>query len=449
LKKLKSYLLNLIAGDFHLKELFRGGSIALVYKLGGALMSYVLVFVIARIYGAEGVGVYSTSWTILLISAVIAKMGFDTSIVRFIAENKMRKNVAQAAAVYRSMLKVLVISALCTGSLIIIAAPFLDDWFFSSEINRIAEIRLVGFGVFLLSIMSFNAESFRGLKKITLYSFFQNGTIYFFTLIIILAFYLFSPTNIRFIIMALVTAILLMVLISFYFVKRNRFFYAGDFTGKQSAYKLRSIFLVSFPMLLSNSLFFVMNWTDILMLSAFTSESLVGIYSTCVKIAAVNAVALVAINSIASPKFAEFYASKDMIGLKRFVKQTTMLNLSISMPAFLAILFLPEFLLSIFGEEFIEGVKVLLLLAAGQLFNAFCGSTMPLLNMTGKEKTGRNILFLGAVVNFALNYLLIPRFGMMGAAMATTSSTVLWNALAVFFIHKYYGFTSFPIRKKT
>ena len=120
------------------------------------------------------------------------------------------------------------------------------------------------------------------------------------------------------------------------------------------------------------------------------------------------------------------------------------MNLIISTPIFIAILIFPSFVLDFFGEEFTTGVAPLIILAIGQIINAICGPVMYLLNMTGKEKQARNIIIVASIINIALNLYLIPIYGLMGAAIATGVSTVVWNIMAVFQIKKEYGFISIP-----
>ena len=63
--------------------------------------------------------------------------------------------------------------------------------------------------------------------------------------------------------------------------------------------------------------------------------------------------------------------------------------------------------------------------------------------MTGKEKVYQNILLLVLVINIALNIILIPKFGIEGAAMASASSLLLWNLSSVFYIYKQYHVLTF------
>ena len=86
----------------------------------------------------------------------------------------------------------------------------------------------------------------------------------------------------------------------------------------------------------------------------------------------------------------------------------------------------------------------LLVLAIGSVLNALCGPVMYLLSMTGMEKSARNIIVIASIFNISLNYILIPLYGILGAAFATSICTVLWNVLAVIKIKKEYGFISIP-----
>jgi O-antigen/teichoic acid export membrane protein len=210
-------------------------------------------------------------------------------------------------------------------------------------------------------------------------------------------------------------------------------------------FELKSILNITLPMMLTNSLFLIMSWMDILMLSAFKTQSDVGIYNTALKIAACISITLVAISSIAAPKIAELYGRNDTKGFRRFVKQTSFLNFSISLPIFLFIILFPGFLLGIFGQEFTAGTSTLIILAVGQVFGAFSGATIHILNMTGYEKLSRNILLSTATINLILNYILVPRYGMTGAAIATSISTILWNILSEIVIYQKFRFLTYPL----
>lgn len=79
----------------------------------------------------------------------------------------------------------------------------------------------------------------------------------------------------------------------------------------------------------------------------------------------------------------------------------------------------------------------------GQAVNAFCGSIGVYLNMTGKQQVFQVVLLSALGVNVVLNYFLIPKFGMTGAAIATSVSMILWNAAAVLYVYQKDGVKTF------
>jgi O-antigen/teichoic acid export membrane protein len=144
------------------------------------------------------------------------------------------------------------------------------------------------------------------------------------------------------------------------------------------------------------------------------------------------------------PKYSELY-NQNKLRFKQLAKAVSFISFFVSLPVFLMIIIFPTTILGLFGEAFTEGSQAMIVLSVGQLFATISGSTINLLNMTGKEKSTMYILITSVIVNFFLNFILIPLFGLNGAAYATASSTVLWNLLAVVLIYKYHGFLTYPI----
>ncbi|MBT3301012.1 MAG: flippase [Bacteroidetes bacterium] len=430
-----------ISKDLNLKEIFKGGSVAFVFKIAGILMGYIFFLIIAKEYKAEKLGVFSLCWTMLMFGAVLGRLGLDTAIVRFIASDISTDKGQNTRNIHRKGLALVLISSIFFGLLFFVFSKHISLLFFDDNSNYNL-IRIVGMAIIPLSVMTYNAESLRGLKRIGLFSIFQNGSIYILVLLILVSVSFFKH-DLHFLIQSVLFSIIIMAVFSLFLYRKEE--NKIEQIHSQNSKPINSILKVAIPMLLTNSLFLVMNWTDILMIGAFRAETEVGVYSIAVKIAALNSIVLAAVNSIAAPKFAELFSKNNKSGLRRIAKQTTLINTLLSLPIFLVIVIFPGFLMRLFGAEFETGVSALIILACGQIFNALSGSKMYILNMTNHEKTGQNIILFGAIINVILNALLIPKYGLTGGAIATLSSTVIWNVLGVYYIHKYHGFLTYPI----
>ncbi len=429
--------------DLHLRELLKGGGIAIAFKGVGIGAGYVFFFAIARIFGPQQLGVFSTCWTIMMICAVVGKFGIDTSIVKFISESLALDKIKITKNIHRNSLFIVLASSFVVGAIVYLFSGSLSMLFFEDK-GHVMLVKMIAVMIIPFSLMRLNAETMRGMKDITRYSVYENGTIYFLALIFILfLYYVLGYTDI--IIPAMLAAVVVLFIASYLMVRRAL---PGQLAPGRNVYNFRKILKVSFPMLFSNSLFLVMSWTDILMLSAYLDEASVGIYNTALKIAALNTVALVAINTIAAPKISGLHASNNQIAFRSVIKQTSLLSTVIALPVLLAIFIMPEFLLTIFGESFLNGKNALMILASGFFFSAFSGSTIYILNMTGKEKIARNILIIASILNLAMNLYLIPLLGLNGAAISTTVCTVIWNLLAVIYIYRDQGFLTYPVKMR-
>lgn len=429
--------------NINTKELLKGSVIALFFKAFGILISFLFTLLIARIYGAEPLGVFVSFWSVLMVLSVIAKLGFDTSVVKFIAGFNKKNEFDNIKTIYSKAFKSISLISLLIAVILIGFSKSLSVLFYDTPDNYLIII-ILAVSLIFYSLLGLNAESLKALKKITAFSLFQNGSIFLLGLLILLFLFPNSKSGI-YIIYGVSISILILLPASSFIVYKS----INPKTKIQNLvfpYSNREIFNISLPMLLGNSMLLLMNWTDSIMLSAMGPIRDVGIYNTAVRISALIPAILVAVNSIAMPKFAEL--KDNNYEFKKFVKQSTLLVSFLSLPIILGILIFPEFLLSLFGEEFIEGKSALVILGIGYFFSAISGSTYHILNMTGEEIKARNILVISAAVNIILNLILIPVYGIIGAAVASTFTNFLWNIAAVYFIYKKHGFLTYPIGLK-
>ena len=199
----------------------------------------------------------------------------------------------------------------------------------------------------------------------------------------------------------------------------------------------------SIPMMISSSVLLLMSWVDSLMIGSFIGEHEVGVYNVAVKVALLTSFTLSAVNSIAAPKISRAFNNEKEVEFKNIVIQTTKTIFFSTIPIVFVIFLFPEFILNFFGEEFLVAKTALLILAFSQVLNAMSGSVGVILTMTGKEKVYQNILLFALVINIILNLLLIPEYGIEGAAIASASSLIFWNLYSVYYVYIHYNILTF------
>jgi len=422
--------------------LAKGGSIVLFFKVVGALGGYVLLFSLAKVGGELSVGIYEVAFTVVLIGSTVARWGLDTVLVREMAKDHHAE--LSSRKLYLNVLgRVLILSALVAlGSYL--GAAYLTDLFFQNTPQSViatAAITVVPFTLMLL-----NAEVFRAMGRSLLFSLNQHGTIYI--LIGGLLFFLPFDENYTSSSAAQLSLQLLFVISAVFFLWTT-FYILRLQKGPQAPTNQweSRLFTLGTPMLISSSLFLVISWSDTLMLGYFLPEDQVGMYRIVFKIATLITFAQFALNTVVAPMVSAMSEQREK--LHELAHKVAQLNLITAGPIFLAIVFLGPILISLFGVAHAnEAYPWLILLAVGQLTNAFAGPVLNILNMTGYEKSAQNTMLVIAVLNIVFNYLLIPSYGPLGAAVATTITMMAWNIWAAYLVFKYHGVIAVPFLTK-
>ena len=171
---------------------------------------------------------------------------------------------------------------------------------------------------------------------------------------------------------------------------------------------MKEILSISMPMLMATSMFFVISQTGVIMLGVFRSEAEVGYYAIAVKLATLTSFVGTAITTIAAPKFSELYHKTNMDELFHVAKKSSKLMFWASAPILLfLVVFGKNILWFLYGQEFMVGYPVIILVGIGQLVSVSSGATNAFMNMTGNHIFFRNIMLWAALINISLNYLLI------------------------------------------
>jgi O-antigen/teichoic acid export membrane protein len=192
-------------------------------------------------------------------------------------------------------------------------------------------------------------------------------------------------------------------------------------------YRTRRWLRISLPMLLIAGFILLLNRTDVVMLGALAEARDVGTYNAAARTANLTTFVLMAVNAMAAPSIAPLFRKGEHERLQDLASTVAHLTFWPSLAVGVGLVGLAPYILGLFGEAFVAGHGVLAILVVGHLVNVGVGSVGYLMNMTGNQDEMARVVGSAAVVNILLNALLIPRFGALGAGMATATSTMVWN----------------------
>lgn len=194
------------------------------------------------------------------------------------------------------------------------------------------------------------------------------------------------------------------------------------------------------PFAIMGGVFVLNSQVDVVMLGLLAPSREVGLYRVAARGATLVTMGLAAASPVIGPAIAREHALGNQHELERTAQRGALFGLAGALPIFLMYLIEGRWILArVFGEQYTAAWLPLVVLAAGQLINAGTGPVTSVLNMTGHEKETAWILGGAAVVNILLNGILIPVFGIYGAAIATCASTILWSIALAWRIHAKLG----------
>ena len=422
---------------FKENEILNKGSSAFVFKIIGSLLGYLFLLLATRNSGAEAWGVFALCLALLNITSILSRMGIDVAVLRFIASFKSEK--AKAKSIYIKGFKLVFPLSICFTLLLFFFSDFIAITIFNKS-QLTFYIQVISFAILPFTIIYLNAQSFRGLKKISHFAFFQHVSKFLFAIIIFLVISFFTNISVeRNIFYAFVAALYCVMIISTILLKKELVVKKEE----KSPISNKKLIRTAFPMMLSTSILLIMSWADSVIIGIFKAESEIGIYNVAIRLAMISGLVLGAINSIVAPKLSEAYNNGRKKEFALIVRQSTRVIFFSSLPILIFLIIFPEFLLSFFGSEFLIGKTTLYVLLVGQIINAFSGSVGVIMQMTGRERLFQNILIVALIINIGMNFLLIPTYGIIGAAIASSASIVFWNLTSVAFIYKEHKVLTF------
>lgn len=204
---------------------------------------------------------------------------------------------------------------------------------------------------------------------------------------------------------------------------------SGSDEGSRQNLSLRS----SLPFMWLGLLYLVNSRIDLLFVGAIRGASEAGTYAVAARAAELVGIFLIVIGGIMAPKFARLHVGGDRANLQAMVTRASRLSAALTLPIAIAMIAFPGSVLAFFfGARYADGAAPLRILAIGQAINVAAGPMGMLLNMTGHERLSAISVGAGVAINFVLNAALVRSYGAIGAAIATSSSIILWNLMLLY-----------------
>ncbi len=419
-----------------LTSFIKKAGIAFIIQIIGVGLSYLLQVFLARVMGPQEYGLYTYILAWSTIGGVVCNLGLPVAVLRFIPQYSTQGDWGRFHGVIRGCSRftfaiTIGMSLLGTGVVLLINSH--------RQIENLISILFGLWTIPLLALENLQGNLFRGGRQMVA-AYGPSKVLRPLLFMVGVGAILFwqgsqKLTSQPVFIVTIVTYIILVssqqVLIQKDLLTQGK--------GEKPIYEIRSWLRVSLPLLLIVGFVIILYQTDILMIGALLGPSEVALYNTATKTSSLASFVYTAIEAIAAPTIASLYAAGDRAQMQKTV--TTMAHL-VFWPTMVVTLFLivfSNYILGMFGPEFLAAKWPLAILVLAQLINAITGPVGYLVDLTGHQDQSARVRCCTALLNIVLNYILIPKFGIMGAAIATATAISLDNLVIYFLAVKYIG----------
>jgi O-antigen/teichoic acid export membrane protein len=184
---------------------------------------------------------------------------------------------------------------------------------------------------------------------------------------------------------------------------------------------------ISTVMLVTPVYYFLLFETDIIVLGVLAGPYDVGLYQVARRLAELTVFCAGAASAVGLPRLARAHAEGRADKLQATVDLMNLISVGSTAAVAVGLVAVGPFALQLFGRDFADGYPVLLILAFGRLAAALFGPASDVLLMTGHHRRLGRVNLVFALVNLALNLVLIPWLGAAGAAIATSTASLCWN----------------------
>lgn len=433
-------------GENNLKnKLIKGVAGSFGLKVSSSALAFVMSVIFARFLGKAGLGTYSYAMTWANLLSIPAALGLDQLIIREIAVYRAKENYGLMGGMLRWANIVVLSSSI---SITIVATLIAWQTQSDSDLTLVFAIFMAMVTVPITSLRNVRLGAMKGLRKIVVGQI--PDSLFSPLIIIVLTTIAYFVLNDRFNVFWVLGIKIIASIITFAIGTK----WLLDCLPSQvnqiaPDYKTKKWFADALPFMFLGTSQLLNSRIDIIMLGAIKGVEAVGIYAVILGISKLTAFIHKSANSVLGPTIATLYSEGKIEKLERVVRKSMWGVFAFSLIIGIPLILFSKQVLLIFGAEFIPGRTAMSILVVGSIFTSFTGAVGLLLNMTGYQNDTAIAVGMSAILNIVLNSILIPKWGINGAATATTTSLILINVMKAISVKRKLGISlySFGNRK--
>lgn len=421
----------------------RAAGLIFAIRVFSAVLAFVLQVFLARWMGDTQYGVFVLVWVIALVLGGLSCFGLQTAIIRFITQYRTNGNEALLRGVLLAAPMIVIgASLLVAGCGLLVMYSFPD---------LVSEMYVVPFYLVLVCLPLLALEEIQeGIARSYDLPLIALGPVFILRpagiLVLMAGAWLagFEANAVVAMSAAVIAALVSTLYQSIMLWSRIKAAISTEFladkdlqTPVQRKYQMAIWAKVALPVFMAGGFYNLQANIDVMFVGYFLSPEKVALYYASLKVLAFVHFVHFALRTASAHHFSRYYSNNDMDGLADYARKIAQWSFWPTLLLASIMVLAGKYFLGMFGPQFVDGQVLLVILAAGIVARSTIGPAESLLSMTGQQNKLVLVLAVTLVCNIVLNIVLIPIFGVMGAAIATCIAMVFESAALYAAVHRY------------
>ncbi|MBW2985801.1 flippase [Candidatus Woesearchaeota archaeon] len=421
-----------------LKQVVRGAGIIFVGTFLAYILNFVYRIVLTRYLGPSDYGLIALGQMVLSLGLIISLFGVKEGLMRYVAFYRGKADPSRIKGIFWAAVRIgFPIALVMTVLLVIFSKQIAIGWFHTEKFIPVLKIFALALPIYVLFrlVNSF----FLAYKKPEYKQLVENIFTYAINLILVGIIVVLGGTVLQ-ISWAYLISILAAVLLGFILLQWKVFPVFG--MVHKTKYEYKKLIKFSAPLFFSGIFLNIMGWGDTFLLGIFKTAADVGVYNAVLPLMAILGVFLTAFSQIFYPIASESIGKNRHVWLGEVFAVIKRWIFVLTFPVFLIVLFFPSVVLkTLFGKAYVGGSAALVVLLVAYFINVINGPTDPVLKAFKKTKFIFCTNLVAVILNIVLNMILIPKYGIIGAAVATSTFVILREFVFFFKVRSMIGFS--------
>jgi len=402
---------------------------SIIARFAGVGLNFAVAIIITRTLPMNEAGMLFMLMTLVTGISLFSRVGVEQWLVREVA-GLPEDGLAQAQLRYlHSAFRLLLFTSLVFMAIWLFLSPVIKRTLFDGDI-QLSLLWIAVLGIFFFNLVMTNSAFMKAAHHISESLLIQNALPAVCMMVAILLFWPWFPVNQNYL-WIYTLSLALAGLVSFYWLRA----WLPSFKTREQPLPRQEVFQSSIPLAPVSYFAFMMLWADTLMTGWLLTNEDVALFTVAARLSFVSGFFLGALDATIYPRLLRMH-KQNPEKVRKFFWQATLLVAGVLTVVTLIIAAVGKPVLAVFNEGYVQAATTLIILLLGQLVRGL-GITFSFMFIIREQVRYLNILlFVALLANLLANWLLIPQYGIEGAAMATLAANLLLTGGVIVFFFK-------------